>query len=230
MTKHKKNFRKSYFTDYYKGMTGEFENADLEKNRNWFFGWFNSLLDWYDFRDGKNKKALEVGCAIGAASRILAERGFEVIASDISEYAVNNSQKVNQHQNLSFTTLDVETSKKFSKTFDLIFGFEVIEHLEHPEKAIKNLKRMLKPGGVLICSTPFPFSYVFVDKTHVNVKHPLDWQRILLDSGFSKVTYKKVAFLPLLYRFSKYLHLTLPFCIPWRYINSTVFFYAQKLD
>lgn len=221
-------FDEKYFTEYYQPMTGEFAEKDLERNYNWFFGWFNALQAFYDFRNGKNKKVLEIGCAIGAASRILAERDFSVIATDISRHAVTKAAQVNVHKNLSFEELDVEKQSQYSNDFDVIFGFEVIEHLEKHEHALTHIYSMLKPGGICIFSTPYPYTYVFRDKTHVNVRHPLDWVRIFKKLGYKNVRYKHISFIPYFYKYSKYWHFTFPGGLPTPYINSTIFIYAEK--
>lgn len=221
-------FDEKYFTEYYQPMTGEFSEKDLERNYNWFFGWFNALQSLYDFREGHNKKVLEIGCAIGAASRILAERSFSVIATDISHHAVTKAAQVNVHKNLTFEELDIEKQSTYSNEFDVIFGFEVIEHLEKHEQALAQVHSMLKPGGVCIFSTPYPYTYVFRDKTHVNVRHPLDWVRIFKKMNFKNVVYKQISFVPLFYKYSKYFHLTFPGGLPTPYINSTIFIYAEK--
>lgn len=193
----------------------------------WFHGWFNALSNWYNFRSGNGRTVLELGCSIGAASRILAERGFKVTATDISSYAINNARKVNQHPNLQFKTLDIETTKR-NESFDLLFAFEVIEHLEQLEDSLSNMFALLKKGGVCICSTPYPYSHVFTDKTHVNVRHPLDWERLFKKAGFANIKMKQVGFVPFFYRYSKNWHITFPFGLPTPYINSPVFIYAQK--
>lgn len=228
MKQFKSVFTQDYFTEYYSAMTGDFSKKYLEKNINWFYGWFNVLMNWFDFREGQGRKVLEFGTAIGAASSILAERGFSVIATDISEYAIRKNKELHTQKNLAFEKMDVETSKKFTDEFDLAFGFEVIEHLPLPEKALKNLYRMLKKDGVLICSTPYPYAYVFRDETHVSVKHPLDWERLFRNAGFRNVKYKHVSFVPFLYRFSKYFHINFSFGLPTPYLNSTIFVYGQK--
>lgn len=221
-------FDEEYFTQYYQAMTGDFSPAFLRKNINWFFGWFTALYPLYNFREGKNKKVLEIGCAIGAASRILAERGFVVTATDVSQYAVKKAALVNQHPNLSFEKMDILSTQKYEDTFDVIFGFEVIEHLDDPVSALKNMHRMLKKDGVLILSTPYPYTYVFRDVTHVSVKHPIDWQRILVRCGYANVRYTHTSFVPFLYRLSRYFHITFPGGLPTPFINSTIFLYAQK--
>lgn len=231
MKKKKNIFAQDYFTTYYKPMTGNFTTSDLTRNMRWFYGWFNALMDWFDFRQGKEQSVLEIGCAIGAASRILAERGFKVTATDVSEYAVENASQVNQHPNLNFKLLDLlnsEEIKNHKSKYDLIFAFEVIEHLDNSQTALQNLHSLLKKDGVCICSTPYPYTYVFRDVTHVNVRHPIDWQRRFIQAGFSKVKTKQVGFVPFLYRFSENWHIPLPFGLPTPYINSPIFIYARK--
>lgn len=224
---HKKIFDKEYFTNYYQAMTGNFADSDLQRNKNWFHGWFKALNSMYDFSNGKGKKVLEVGCAIGAAASVLHERGFKVTATDISPYAVKKAQKL--LPDITCEVLDIEKlPKKFENAFDVIFSFEVIEHLEDPEKALRNMRAMLRKGGVVINSTPYPYGYVFIDSTHINVRHPLDWVRIYKKAGFKDVKYIQKGFIPFFYRFSKRFHFVIPFGINTPYINSPVFIYGKK--
>lgn len=231
MKKKKSIFTEDYFTTYYKPMTGEFKHTDVIRNMRWFYGWFNALMDWYDFKTGKNRTVLEIGCAIGAACRILAERGFKVTASDISEYAIKHASEINRHPNLQYKLLDIMSSasiKKLKQKYDLVFAFEVIEHLEDSNTALENIYALLNKGGICICSTPYPYTYVFRDVTHVSVRHPIDWERRFKKAGFSEVKVKQVGFIPFLYRFSENFHITFPFGLPTPYVNSPVFIYARK--
>lgn len=208
-------------------MTGDFEKKDLIRNKNWFYGWIESLHGIYDFKSGRGRKVMEIGCAIGGASSILYDRGFNVIATDISPYAVKKAKKLLPA--ITFDIVDIEKPpKKYNNSQDLVFAFEVIEHLPQPEKAIENMKNILKTGGTIICSTPYPYKYVFRDKTHINVRYPKEWIKTFKKVGFNKVSYKHIGFLPFFYRFSKRFHLKLPFGLPTRYFNSTIFIHAKK--
>jgi 2-polyprenyl-3-methyl-5-hydroxy-6-metoxy-1,4-benzoquinol methylase len=226
MKQDKNVFKKEYFTQYYEPMIGNFSQSDLTRNKNWFYGWFNALSDYFDFDHGKGKSVLEIGCSIGAAASLLADRGFKVKGTDISPLAVKSAQKL--VKNVDFEVLDIEKTTKYSNTFDLIFAFEVIEHLGDLDAAFKNIYRMLKKGGVVILSTPYPYSYVFIDETHINVRHPLDWSRILKRHSFKNVKWKQVTFIPFFYRYSQHLHLTFPIGLPTPYVNSPIFLYGQK--
>lgn len=221
-------FKEEYFTKYYAKMTGNFEWKDFVRNYNWFYGWFDAIQNWFDFRNGKNRRTLEIGCSIGSAAALLSERGFDVTASDISSYAIRKAKKI--LPDIHFIVLDVDQKPKASmmNKFDLIYGFEVIEHLEDPKKSLKNLRMMLKKNGVIICSTPYPYAYTSIDKTHVSVQYPTEWVRDFREVGFKNIKWKHVGFIPYFYRLSKYLHFRMPFGLPTRYINSTIFIYAQK--
>lgn len=41
-----------------------------------------------------------------------------------------------------------------SASYDCVFSFEVLEHLPHPQRAVSEMARVLKPGGVLLVSVP----------------------------------------------------------------------------
>ncbi len=221
-----RHFDKKYFTGYYTEYVGSFSPADLRRNRNWFHGWFKALNRFYDFEHGNSKKVLEIGCAIGAASSILQERGFDVTATDISPYAVKKAQSL--LPGLRIEKLDILSNRLPRKKYDLIIAFEVIEHLTDPERALRNMRALLAKGGSLIVSTPYPYGYVYRDVTHISVKHPFDWLRIFRNAGFSDVKYQKLSFIPFFNRISKHFHWYFPFIFDTRYINSTVFFHAKN--
>lgn len=224
----KKVFQKEYFTKYYAKMTGNFEWKDFVRNYNWFYGWFDAIQSWFDFRTGSGKKVLEIGCSIGSAAALLSERGFDVTASDISTYAIKKARKILPHINFIVLDVDQKPRQSLQKKFDLIYGFEVIEHLDNPKKSLQNMRMMLKRNGVIICSTPYPYAYTSIDKTHVSVQYPKDWVRDFSAAGFKNIKWKHVGFIPYFYRFSKHLHFRMPFGLPTPYINSTIFIYAES--
>lgn len=222
----KDKFEEDYFAGYYKGMVGEFAQSDLERAERWFWGWFMAIRKDLSIKNGEGKRVLEIGCSIGGAASILKKRGFEVYATDISKYALDRASKL--QPDVKFLRWDVHKKFPLNIKFDLVYGFEVIEHLDDPQLALKNVKTILKPKGKVLFSSPFPYKYVYRDPTHISVKKPEEWKKIFITAGYKRLKLKRVSFLPFLYRLSKRFHVILPFSINSRFINSTLFIIGSK--
>jgi SAM-dependent methyltransferase len=93
--------------------------------------------------NGRNKKALDLGCRDGYWSRRLENDGYEVVAADI-EPCYEKAIVVDANQRLPFS--DAE--------FDLVWSSEVIEHLDNPVFSTEEMLRILKPNGKLVLTTP----------------------------------------------------------------------------
>ena len=107
--------------------------------------------------DLKGKRVLEYGCGEGWITRDLAQRGGEVCAFDISPQAAENTRGVLTRANvLERCRVDVMPAERLvyeSDSFDLAAGFAIIHHLDLPS-ALKELHRVLKPGGVAYFAEP----------------------------------------------------------------------------
>jgi 2-polyprenyl-3-methyl-5-hydroxy-6-metoxy-1,4-benzoquinol methylase len=101
------------------------------------------------------KSVLDIACGSGYGSAILASVASEVIGADIDAETVKADQAYYKQANLRFTLADAENlPAEWNGKFDLIVSFETIEHLANCEEYFKNLKQSLKPGGILLVSTP----------------------------------------------------------------------------
>ncbi len=84
------------------------------------------------------------------------------------------------------TVGDAHTLTFKDNSFEFILCTEVLEHLHTPQKAIDEMKRVLKPGGTLILTTRFVFPihdapYDYYRYTEFGLKHILrDWKIIEL--------------------------------------------------
>ncbi len=100
----------------------------------------------------KDDAVLEAGCGIGAQTRILAKRSPEAkfTSIDISEQSLLQAKKVVQKEDVSNVKFQQENIMKLSfvdEAFDHIFVCFVLEHLEKPDEALLELKRVLKPNA-----------------------------------------------------------------------------------
>jgi len=221
-------YEEDYFKDYFPKELNKFTPKDIKKVRNWFWGWFRYLNKFVNLRDGNNRKVLEIGCAIGGFSSLLKERNFDVYTSDISSYVINYARKF--WPEIKFYEFDIQEGIPINEQFEIIFAFEVLEHLGNPLEALKNMYKKLFLNGTLICSTPPPYKKYFKIKGHVNIKSKEEWFNLFQQAGFLKqnIFIKQVNFMPYFYRFSKFFSFTIPLKFNLPYFNSTYFIIAKK--
>ena len=98
-----------------------------------------------------NAKVLDVGCGIGRLSRIIKKDCHaEVVGLDFSSWACDQLSKEGFETIVSsLPEIPVEDN-----TFDVALATEVLEHLDKPELTIGQMVRVVKPGGIIMCSVP----------------------------------------------------------------------------
>lgn len=102
----------------------------------------------------EGKSVIDIGCGVGYGSLRLAELGAaSVRAFDLSDAAIRHARKHYSHPNVQFDVGNAEAFD-FDVQFDVATCFELIEHVNHPEKVLENIRRALKPDGILVISTP----------------------------------------------------------------------------
>ncbi len=118
------------------------------------------------------RHVLDVGCGTGEVDIHLARAGFEIAAYDLSPVALRVAETHLQNEPASVrtrvrTVLGVEGPLPFKdQEFDSVLLSHVLEHVAHPAKLLKEIARVLKPGGALLVLTPHLHAYD--DPTHVH--------------------------------------------------------------
>jgi ubiquinone/menaquinone biosynthesis C-methylase UbiE len=102
----------------------------------------------------ENASVLEAGCGVGAQTITLAHNSpkAKIISIDISETSIAQARKTIETagiHNVAFQQGDIFNLNFAPQSFDHVFLCFVLEHLSKPEEALKNLKRLLKPGGTI---------------------------------------------------------------------------------
>lgn len=116
---------------------------------------------FYEIPDGS--KVLDVGCNSGEFIKLLQDKKkCEVTGVDVSDEVLNIARK----KGLYVINNDAEALSFPDNSFDVVVLMEVLVHLHNPGKALKEIKRVLKPGGMLLGSVPHENleRYVWDDK------------------------------------------------------------------
>jgi 2-polyprenyl-3-methyl-5-hydroxy-6-metoxy-1,4-benzoquinol methylase len=109
---------------------------------------------------------LDAGCGHGRLVQYVAPLpGVDrVVGFDYSPKRIARANAANKHANVSFAVGSVYDFKSDLK-FDLITMFEVLEHLEQPAAAIRNMHQLLTEHGLIVGSCPINNAW----KTHMKV-------------------------------------------------------------
>lgn len=98
--------------------------------------------------------------------------------------------------------LDIEKGSINGK-YDIILAFDVLEHLQNPNKAIFKIKKSLKKNGIFIFSVPNNYGlfgklitsfFNYIDKTHISTYKRGRWIRIMENAGFNIEIYNEHLF------------------------------------
>jgi SAM-dependent methyltransferase len=101
-----------------------------------------------------NATILEVGCGDGSFTRNLGEHSSRVTAVDISASQIKRNAIA--HPEIRFVQHDVAQPFPFvDGDFDVIWCSEVLEHLFDPSFAVREMQRVLAPGGRLLVTVPY---------------------------------------------------------------------------
>jgi 2-polyprenyl-3-methyl-5-hydroxy-6-metoxy-1,4-benzoquinol methylase len=144
-----------YFDHYFQQRNvnaGQFNIAKMgRKDR----GIAQSLIDL----DLNNKKCLDIGPGTGRWVQFLKTQtpGY-IAAADISNVALEHCGNLcDKTQKIDISCEQLDWPKNF---FDVILSIEIIEHLVDSEHFVSEVVRVLKPGGVLLLTTPNIISFI----------------------------------------------------------------------
>lgn len=137
---------------------------------------------------------LEIGCGLGDLLGLLQD-DFDCVGIDVMAHGVAETQRnalrahVFEHSADDLHTFDADQ-------FSVVVSLHVVEHLVDPERALVQMRRIMRPGGLLLFATPNPTypmrrfkdhatDAIGKDPTHINVHAPAQWLEWTEAAGFS---------------------------------------------
>lgn len=102
----------------------------------------------------RGRAVLDAACGEGYGSALLAAAAERVTGVDLSPEAVAHARGRYRLPNLSFEAADCLQLPFADAAFDAVVSFETLEHLEDHDGLLREFRRVLKPGGFLLISSP----------------------------------------------------------------------------
>jgi 2-polyprenyl-3-methyl-5-hydroxy-6-metoxy-1,4-benzoquinol methylase len=214
----------NYFRSHY-GST--FSKRDINNYRKWFTTQWRFIQRESPISPGA--RVLEIGSGPGGFFGILNQSAAIVYSgiemdSDACSFA-NDYFCTTVFQNISLRDIPA------GESYDFIYAFEVLEHLDNPSEAVEKIYSILRPGGTFCGTTPFPFKKnVLADDTHLSVLHPSNWLRLFEMAHFDSAQTHALSFVPFLWRLAPRLNFRVPIYIPFSYVISTCLITARKAE
>lgn len=105
---------------------------------------YNTVLEYIEKMNPRPKLIFDYGCGEGVLSVLIAEKGFNIVAMDISEPNVKAARKISdaRHLRTEFIIGDGENLPFKDKSFDLVVAPHVLEHLPDIEKGFREIQRI----------------------------------------------------------------------------------------
>ena len=142
---------------------------------------------------GEGRRVLDLGCAAGYLSEILAERGYSVTCIDWPGTP--------HPPTVEFSGADLDNGiGPVGGRFQYIICADLIEHLRDPLRLLKECRELLAPGGTLVASLPNSAHWYFrwnvlmgrfpqherglFDSTHLHFYNWAGWVNLLARAGF----------------------------------------------
>lgn len=98
-------------------------------------------------------RALDLGCGNGAFTALLAQANAEPVGVDVAEGALRRARA--SHPGIRFVLAPFEGPLPLEDVaFDVVWASEVIEHVADTARWLSEVRRVLRPGGRLLLTTP----------------------------------------------------------------------------
>ncbi len=114
----------------------------------------------------QDKIVVDLASGEGYGSDILSNSAAKVVGVDISHEAVEHARGAYKKNNLEYKQGDASNIPLPDNFADVFVSFETIEHHDKHEQMLMEIKRVLKPDGILIMSSPDKYYYTDLPDFH----------------------------------------------------------------
>jgi len=138
----------------------------------------------------KGKQTADIGCADGYGTQYLADYTLSTVGVDYSEATIAHARaKHKAKTNLTFKSGSVPPLPLDTDSMEVVTAFQFIEHIHDRVGFIKEVYRVLKPGGVFLCTTPNIKMSIARNPFHVH-EYTFDEMQKEISSEFTQIELK----------------------------------------
>src|SRR5690349_695820 len=107
------------------------------------------IKEFVPFAEMRRKEVLEIGCGGGLDGSLFAACGARYTGIDLTELAVGASRRCFEVLDLPgvFQVQNAEELSFRDASFDVVYSYGVLHHTPNPAQAVREIHRVLKPGG-----------------------------------------------------------------------------------
>jgi ubiquinone/menaquinone biosynthesis C-methylase UbiE len=136
----------------------EYASKPLEEYETDFEHYLRRIGKFIQLRPGM--RVLEVGAGSGWFMVLCRRRGFACDGVEHNPFCVEHAKELGRRHGveLSIREENIETVQLPEQEYDLVIAMSVLEHVEDYERALSNIYRTLKPGGVFVGNSTNKFS------------------------------------------------------------------------
>jgi SAM-dependent methyltransferase len=170
------------------------------------------------------RRVLDLGCGTGYGAARVAETAVDIVGVDVCEETLAHAKARHTGANLTFAPLSEGAPLPFEAgAFDVVLSFQVIEHVDDPHAQLREIHRVLAPGGTLLLATPNRTARLWPFQRPWNRWHPTEYDKAglttLLNAHFPGVEVLDLSgdlplVQPLLQRYRLLRWATLPVTLP----------------
>jgi len=133
----------------------------------------------YEYLGGPLGVAADLGCGPGVFTRYLSRHAQVVWAGDVNLSTLRSVRaRHRQITNVRFVATELSRLPFAEGAFDTILLLEVLEHLQDDAGALRELVRVLKPGGRLVLSVPVPPGEIHADDPWGHKREGYSWTEL----------------------------------------------------
>lgn len=118
--------------------------------------WFQRHLVAYRFLLPfvRGRRVVDLGCGEGYGTELLAGAAREAVGVDLAPEAVFHARRSYERAGLRYDYRDIYDTRLEAGSFDVAVSLQVIEHLHQPDRFMEEARRLLRPGGLCVITTP----------------------------------------------------------------------------